>query len=197
MHLFVFAVIVLFFGKSSFSVQVVSNPNATDDDIFTPATYDDSFEAIKQDEIEKEQPVQPLPKRTMQNNKPLPVYDRSMEGGGSGGKGKETSFALGSNGRVVLGIIIVGLIGLVFLLAMYVQQRNDSVPPVEDSKTQEAFEAKQELKGRAYVVKRYIHFYFENGLPCPQHNYGRSVSSESGVASVSPPKDVVVVKKAD
>lgn len=194
MHLFIFAVIVFFFGNDTFSAQVISTRNATDIDIF-PSTTTVGNESNKLDlnnKMEKQKPIKSLSKTAIQQDILRPVYDRSMDGGER--KIKANSISIGSSGRVVLSIVIIGLIVLVFFFAMYVQQRNDSLPPAEDSKSQEAIsEAKQELRGRVFVVKRYIRFFFETGLPCPQQYLGPSVSSD-GVASVAPSKNAVAEK---
>lgn len=78
-------------------------------------------------------------------------------------------------------IVLVSMALLVFLLAfMYMHQRED-VPQVNDSHSHVS-EAKQLLKNRLYVVKRYISYHFDAGLPCPEKNNSNSSSSSLSVS---------------
>jgi len=80
-------------------------------------------------------------------------------------------------------IIVVGsLVLLIFLLVFMYMQQHQEVPRGVEESNSHLSEAKQLLKNRLYVVKRYIPYHFDAGLPCPEKNTSLTSSS----LSVSP-----------
>lgn len=129
-----------------------------------------------------------------------PVRIRSaVDGAGGPGMarkegGKSDGFGLlrglSSAGYFII-VVVIGFAILVFVLALYIQQRDD-VPP-EESNSQPG-EAKQVLKNRLYVVKRYIPYHFDAGLPCPEKHVAGSSSSGASFTPIGGPTESKATK---
>lgn len=130
--------------------------------------------------------VKPAPVRNLS----AVVRDRSLEADKNGKQGKGAAWSLSPAGYFAI-VAVAGLALLaIMLLFIYSQQQNEVVR-AEDSNSHVS-EAKQLLKNRLYVVKRYLPYHFEAGLPCPEKlNASSSSSSLTGspknAASTSKP----------
>ena len=137
------------------------------------------------------------------NQAKLAIHDRSLEaatrnegGGGVEHNQKRTGSALLSINSVgyFSVIAIACFLSLLFMIVfVYVQPRDETSLGSNKSRgggdeTNLSNEAKQLLGNRLYLVKRYIPYHFDDGLPCPEKNDSKSalaagISSSSGSLS--------------
>lgn len=87
-----------------------------------------------------------------------------------------------STGYISIIVVIVLLMAIFALLFMYVQQRDDVNLANQMTNSHMSDAGHECLQERGFLVKRYLRFHFDSGLPCPENE---ELGSSGSITSLS------------